>query len=84
MVLEVQAEFDMGTGLEVRQTSNPGEARVLRAFETERMTIQFKSMNATERSRLQEFARVKRPLSPPRLHKRYAVSYPFSSFVVAL
>src|SRR6266478_5961228 len=27
-------------------------------------------------------ARVRRPLSPTRLHKRYAISSPFSSFVV--
>ena len=29
-------------------------------------------------------ARVSRPLSPTRLHKRYAISGPFSSFVEAL
>jgi hypothetical protein len=31
------------------------EARVLRTLGTERMAVQFKSPNATERNRLQEF-----------------------------
>ena len=61
MLVQSYPVFPAGThiklSLDLQNRSKPLqlEARVLRALGTERMTIQFKSMNATERSRLQEF-----------------------------
>jgi CheY-like chemotaxis protein len=61
MLVQSYLVFPAGTtiklSLDLQNCSRPLqlEARVLRALGTDRMAVQFKSANATERSRLQEF-----------------------------
>lgn len=61
MLVQSYLVFPAGThiklSLDLQNSSKPLqlEARVLRALGTDRMAVQFKSANATERSRLQEF-----------------------------
>jgi hypothetical protein len=61
MLLQSYLVFPTGTHvqltLDLQNGSTPLllEARVLRTLGTERMAVQFKSPNATERNRLQEF-----------------------------